>query len=97
MRIVIGETPRVGPSGQYRPDTESSLVEAKLLDIRGPRKENRRPPDEAERREYGEGAADPVSGRVLVLLIPEGYKVPRGIESGNYRIYLRFVQKSLGR
>ncbi len=96
MRIVIGDTPRIGPSGQYSPDMGSGLVEAKLLDIRGPRRERERPPDGTERRESSENA-DPASGRILVLLIPEGYRIPRGIESGSHRIYLRFVQRSPGK
>jgi hypothetical protein len=34
---------------------------------------------------------DPAGGRVMVLLVPEGYTVPTDIASGNYRIFLRFV------
>ena len=96
MRIVIGDTPRVGPSGQYRPDMDSGLVEAKLLDIRAPRKERGEPPDGTERREHSD-KSDPAAGRIVVLLVPEGYKIPKGVESGNCRIYLRFVQRNAGK
>jgi hypothetical protein len=93
MRIVIGDTPRVGAAGQYRSDLEPAMLEAKLLDIRKPRKRSGDPPvGQAERRGSGD-PADPASGQVLTLLIPEGHRIPRGVESGNYRIYLRFVQR----
>ena len=92
MRIVIGETPRVGPAGQGRPDTDSTTVEARLLDIRSPRKRRGSPPEGAERREHSD-PGDPATGRVMILLIPDGLKVPRGVESGNYRIFLRFVSR----
>lgn len=97
MRIVIGDAPRVGPAGQYRSDPETAMLEARLLDIRRSRKERGDPPvGQTERREGGE-PADPSSGQILTLLIPEGHRVPRGVESGNYRIFLRFVQRGSAR
>lgn len=93
MDIMIGGTTRVGPGGgRGRPDTETALVEAKLLDIRSPRKRRGNPPNGTERREQAQ-SGDPADGRVVVLLIPEGQKVPRGVESGQYRIFLRFVPR----
>lgn len=32
----------------------------------------------------------------MVLLVPEGYYVPADIDSGNYRVFLRFVPKKSG-
>lgn len=93
MRIVIGDTPAIGPAGQYRPEMESGMVEARVLDIRQPRKRRGDPPTGQVERRENEAAADPVSGRIVTLLVPEGYKLPRGLESGNYRIFLRFVQR----
>jgi len=58
-------------------------VEAKLLEIRD-----------------GRGTADSGnagSGRIITLLVPEGQKIPRGVESGEYRIYLRFVHRRQAR
>ncbi len=93
MDIIIGGTTRVGPGGgQGKSDSETALVEAKLLDIRSPRRRRGSPPNGAERREHSQ-SGDPAEGRVVVLLIPEGQKVPRGVESGNYRIFLRFVPR----
>ena len=78
MRIVIGETTNRGAT-QYRHDMEPLALEAKLLSIRDKRD--------------NEGAGEPASARVVTLLVPEGQKIPRGVESGEYRIHLRFVHR----
>ncbi len=94
MDIFIGGTTRVGPGGgRGKPDTEATaLIEAKLLDIRSPRRRRGNPPNGAERRERSQ-SGDPVDAKVVVLMIPEGLKIPRGVESGNYRIFLKFVPR----
>ncbi len=93
MNIVIGGATRIGPPGnQAKSDSEATLVEAKLLDIRSPRKRRGTPPNGTERREQSD-PGDPASGRVMILLIPDGQKVPRGVESGSHRIFLRFVPR----
>jgi hypothetical protein len=83
MNIVIGETVRIGPSAQYRAEGEALSVEARLLEIK-----DRREPSDSGRVS---------SGRVITLLVPEGQKIPRGVESGDYRIYLRFVHRHQAR
>ena len=83
MNIVIGETVKIGPAAQYRSEAESQSVEARLLEIR----DRREPADSG-------GAS---RGRVITLLVPEGQKIPRGVESGDYRIYLRFVHRRQAR
>lgn len=83
MRIVIGETVKIGPAAQYRSEGEPLSVEARLLEIR-------------DRRETSD-AGSATSGRVITLLVPEGQKIPRGVESGDYRIYLRFVHRRQAR
>jgi hypothetical protein len=44
-------------------------------------------------RRNGQPAYDPASGRVMVLLVPEGYHIPSDIDSGNYRVFLRFAPR----
>jgi hypothetical protein len=83
MNIVIGETVRIGPAAQFRPEGESLSVEARLLEIRD--------------RKASSDSGSAVSGRVITLLVPEGQKIPRGVESGDYRIYLRFVHRRQAR
>ncbi len=83
MNIVIGETVKMGPSGQYRQEGEALSVEARLLEIR-------------DKREVSDSGSVS-SGRIITLLVPEGQKIPRGVESGDYRIYLRFVHRRQAR
>ncbi len=78
MRIVIGETTNRGGT-QYRHDMEPLALEARLLSIR-------------EKRD-NEGAGEGVSARVVTLIVPEGQRIPKGVESGEYRIHLRFVHR----
>lgn len=94
MRIVIGETPRVGATsgGQGSSGSDAVQIEARLLDVRSPRKRRGYSPDGQERREQHE-SGDPVGGRVITLLIPDGQKLPRGVENGSHRIFLRFVPR----
>lgn len=83
MNIVIGETVGIGQAAPYRPEGEPVSVEARFLEIR-------------DRRETSEtGGA--TFGRVITLLVPDGQKIPRGVESGDYRIYLRFVHRRQAR
>ncbi len=83
MNIVIGETGKIGPAAQHRLESEPVAVEARLLEIR----------DKRETADSGNAG----SGRIITLLVPEGQKIPRGVEFGEYRIYLRFVHRRQAR
>jgi hypothetical protein len=93
MDIIIGATPSVGLPGRKGTDNSAGAVEAKVLSIRAPRQRRGKPPVGEDERRAARSYEDPANGRVMVLLVPEGYKVPRDIESGNYRIFLRFVPR----
>jgi hypothetical protein len=67
-------------------------VEARLLAVRAPRKRPGGPAPHVERRETP-GTPDPLTGRVLVLLIPDGSQLPEGLETGAYRVFLRFARR----
>ena len=90
MEIVIGATQRVDFRGT-KPEPKENLIEARVLNVRPPR---RRPSGarQVERR-HGQPTYDPAAGRVLVLLVPEGYHIPPDLDSGNYRVFLRFAPK----
>ncbi|MBW1698581.1 MAG: hypothetical protein JRH18_11325 [Deltaproteobacteria bacterium] len=90
MEIVIGATAKVGPPPKKAPSPAGGYIEAKVLNVRPPRRRQLNPPGPNERR-HNRSSNDPASGRVMVLLIPEGYNLPPDIGSGNYRIFLRFV------
>lgn len=54
----------------------------------------RAPPAEGvERRERRDGRRDPAGGRILVLLIPEGHRLPEKLEEGAWRVFLRFARR----
>ena len=92
MEIVIGATPRIGQPGK-KTEGRGAYVEAKVLNIRPPRRRREGPEaGRPDRRNRGAGH-DPATGRVMVLMIPEGHSVPRDIASGNYRVFLRFAPK----
>jgi len=90
MEIVIGRTPRVGPPPKKTPGTGAGYVEAKVLNVRPPRR-RQAPPPGSDNRKNKKNSSDPASGRVMTLMIPEGYNLPQDIGSGNYRVFLRFV------
>ncbi len=91
MEIVIGAVPRVGQPGK-KVETRGAYVEARVLNIRPPRRRRDRVPGQVDRRGKN-SSQDPAAGRVMVLMVPEGYNIPKDIDSGNYRVFLRFVQK----
>ncbi|HIJ56261.1 MAG TPA: hypothetical protein HPQ03_09060 [Deltaproteobacteria bacterium] len=90
MEIVIGATSWVGAPSKQASAAGGGYIEARVLNVRPPRRRQERAPNQGDRRTK-KNAVDPASGRVMTLMIPEGYTIPRDIESGNYRIFLRFV------
>jgi len=88
MEIKIGETPPVVKENTTDGRSVGGSVEATLLSMRPPRKRGGRRSMEQDELKAGE---NPENGRVMVLLVPEGYKIPRDIESRQYRIFLRFA------
>ena len=92
MEIVIGAVQRIGQPLK-KTETRGGFIEARILNIRPPRRRlNGIGTGEVDRRDK-HTAQDPASGRVMVLLVPEGYNIPNDITSGDYRIFLRFVRR----
>ena len=92
MDFRVGAPPPAGSPAGRAGEGQNQLVEAKVLSVRGPRTRSKPTPGRGERR--GKSASrDPAGGRIVVLLIPEGYRVPAGLDSGNYRVFLRFVRR----
>ena len=92
MDIRVGVTPDVGAPADSTAD-RGSTVEAKVLGVRAPRRRTEGPPPKKGERRGATPARDPVNGRVLILMIPDGSRLPKGIENGNYRIFLRFARR----
>lgn len=91
MEIIIGAAAPVGMPGPKIAASGSGIVEAKILNIRSPRRRQGNPPAGERDRRGKKNAQDPTGGRVMVLLVPEGYTLPKDLTTGNYRIFLRFV------
>jgi len=91
MEIVIGAAPRVGQP-LNKAESRGSYVEAQILNIRPPRRRREPRVGQPDRR-YKGGGHDPAAGRVVVLMVPDGYNIPKDIGSGNYRVFLRFAPK----
>ncbi|HDL07349.1 MAG: hypothetical protein DRG59_04085 [Deltaproteobacteria bacterium] len=92
MDIVIGATSPVGqpPRKSVGP---GNFIEAAILNIRPPRRGQGKPPAGRTDRRSDKYSGDPVGSRVVVLLVPEGSAIPNDIDSGNYRIFLRFAKR----
>ena len=95
MHFVIGAPQRVGPPAQKQ-ETKNGQLEARILNVRSPRKRPRRKSSRPQDRRYRSPEHDTASGRVMVLLVPDGYQIPRDIHSGDYRIFIRFARRRRG-
>ena len=89
MEIIIGSTMPLVPHlpAKKAEPAPSGMIEAKLLHVRPPRK-GVAGPSGMERR--GKTTKDPIKGRVLTIMVPDGDVLPRDLESGDYKVYLRF-------
>jgi hypothetical protein len=90
MDIVIGATSPVKMPKPKDAVHGKNMLEARVLNVRPPRKKKNRHPDGGSERRKHNGI-DPLGSRVMVLLVPEGQRLPRDIESGKYKILMRFV------
>lgn len=86
--IVIGAIQPTGPaSPKSGPNT---VVEGEILNIRSPRQAITRPKDGERRKQFRQ---DPVNGRVLTVLVPNGVILPKDLNSKDYKVVLRFLKK----
>ncbi len=95
MEFVVGAPQPIGPPGKRLPN-QSQVVEARILNVRPPRRGPRSLAEKKEDRRNRSSGQDPAAGRVMVVLVPEGYYVPTDIDSGNYRVFLRIVPRIKG-
>ncbi len=92
MDIRVGGAPPVGPPAA-KVAVATGAVEARVLGVRAPRCRPGRPPDPRCERRHSDPSTDPPGGRVLILLIPDAEQLPEGIESGSWRVFLRFARR----
>lgn len=94
MEIIIGGIRSLDASGKAPLAANNSSIEARVLDIRAPRKRDGRPPQGQNERRTAKSPSDPANARIMTILIPEGQKIPKDIASGNYKLFLRFVRRT---
>ena len=96
MEFVVGAPRPIGSPDKRLPN-QPRMVEARVLNVRPPRRGVADLAGDQEDRRKQSPRQDPAAGRVMVLLVPEGHFMPADIDSGNYRVFLRFVpQKRTG-
>ena len=94
MEIVIGNIPPLKNPSSPGMAPGGGIVEGKLLNIRPPRKGRQQPPPAGQRERRRKATVrDNPGGRVVTLFIPEGYKIPKDLDSGNYRLFLKFMPR----
>lgn len=87
--IIIGQVQSVGPPVK-KTDTNSSTVEAEILNVRPPRKQIARPSGEERRKQFRQ---DPHNGQVLTLLVPNSTDLPKDLDGRKYKVVMRIVKK----
>jgi len=92
MDIRVGGAPPVGAPAT-KVAVSAGAVEGKVLGVRAPRRRGGNPPEQQSERRLGEPSSDPPGGRVLILLIPDGQALPDGLETGSWRVFLRFARR----
>ena len=90
MEIIIGSIPPLPAQSKKTPEKNAQFIEAQLLHVRPPRK-GIAGPSGMERRT--KQAKDPLKGRVLTIMIPDGSLLPSDIDGGGYNLSIRLVRK----
>lgn len=96
MDIIIGNVPPVGAQEKKQRFGNEEIIEARVLNVRYPRKPYGLPPPGRQERRQKNIAPDPIRGKIMTILIPEAYSVPLDAASGKYRIFMRFVSSRAG-
>jgi hypothetical protein len=87
--IIVGGVPPAGPL-RSPPRPTGTGVEAELLNIRNPRQRITAPKGRERRKQFRQ---DPVGGKVLTILVPNGTALPKNLDCKNYKVVLRFMRK----
>ena len=91
MDFVVGRIPRTSTASEQKAK-ETLGIEAKILHVREPRRRRREESSEREERRSSP-KTDPPGARVLVILVPDAYRLPEDLDDGDFRVFLRFVRK----
>ncbi|MCP3979336.1 MAG: hypothetical protein GY716_08410 [bacterium] len=92
MDIRVGGPPPLGSPASSE-TTRQEPVEARVLSVRAPRRRKGSPRPKDRERRTDPQPRDPLGGRVVVLLVPDGSQIPADAADGDYRVILRFVRR----
>ena len=87
MEIIVGTISPLKENPKEQQYASSRPVEARILNVRPPRK-GIAGPSGMERR--GKGVSDPLRGRVLTIMVPDSEVLPKDIDTANYKVVMRF-------
>lgn len=87
--IIVGGIQPTGPPASPAQRIGQG-VEAELLNIRSPRKRIIGPKGRERRKQFRQ---DPVGGKVLTILVPNGTVLPKDLDHKGYKVILRFMKK----
>lgn len=91
MEIVIGKITETGfPMQRGHPHNREGDVPVRVLKVRSARSRRQNRTFGKNRREDLE-ASDPARGKVLVLMVPDGARLPPDLETGKYQVRLRIL------
>lgn len=87
MEIIVGSIPPLKHNEVRQEASQSGPVEARILNVRPPRKGIAGPLG-MERREAK--SSDPLRGRVLTIMVPDSEVLPKDLEKADYKVIMRF-------
>ena len=90
MEIIVGSIPPLQPDKTNARQQTQQFIEARLLNVRPPRK-GVAGPSGMERR--NDRVTDPRIGRILTIMIPDARQLPADIDTSRYDISLRLIRK----
>lgn len=90
MEIIIGSIPPLQQQNQKAPQRNSTVIDAQLLHVRPPRKGIAGPSGRERRTKE---VSDPMTARVLTIMVPDGRLLPADLDSEKYDVSIRLIRK----
>jgi len=90
MEIIIGSIPPLQNQPQKVPPRPTPMIEAQLLNVR-PTRKGIAGPSGRERR--NKKSADPLKGKILTIMVPDGSLLPSDIDEAQYEVSIRLVKR----
>lgn len=89
--IEVGEETAKAESRE-RP-APADMIEGRVLELRSARRTSVLDRKGLEDKRQNGAVPDPLTARILTLLVPEGLRLPADLDRGNYRVFLQIVRK----